>query len=112
MGQVPNPVTIYHPALDTTSIVDASTVQTWAGRGWTLHSTGTVEFERPSGNASRDEWARFAQRIGVPITDRMGRNEIRNAVDAVGRAATKVADHQVDETPSPRGTSTNPQEEG
>lgn len=34
----------------------------------------------PKGNASRDAWAKYAGFRGVPVTDEMGRNEIRAAV--------------------------------
>lgn len=34
----------------------------------------------PKGNASRDAWAKYAGFRGVPVTDQMGRNEIRAAV--------------------------------
>lgn len=36
--------------------------------------------EQPKGNASRAVWAEFARVHGVPVTEDMGRNEVREAV--------------------------------
>lgn len=38
--------------------------------------------EQPKGNAGRAAWAEYASVVGVPVTDEMGRNEIRDAVVA------------------------------
>lgn len=38
--------------------------------------------EQPKGNAGRAAWAEYAGVVGVPVTDEMGRNEIRDAVVA------------------------------
>lgn len=38
--------------------------------------------EQPKGNAGRAAWAQYAGVVGVPVTDEMGRNEIRDAVVA------------------------------
>jgi hypothetical protein len=37
--------------------------------------------DKPRGNASRDAFAEYAQTVGLPITEAMSRNDIRNLVN-------------------------------
>jgi hypothetical protein len=40
--------------------------------------------EKPKGNASRDEWADYADSIGVPYDEDAKREDIKAAVEAAG----------------------------
>ncbi|QAU06358.1 hypothetical protein SEA_WHOSEMANZ_32 [Gordonia phage WhoseManz] len=42
------------------------------------------EPEQPRGNASREAWARFANKSGVPVTDEMSRDDIKAACADAG----------------------------
>ena len=42
------------------------------------------ELDQPKGNASREAWAIFATENGVPITDEMGRDDIKSAAREAG----------------------------
>lgn len=48
----------------------------------TVHAAAEtdVTLDRPSGNATRDEWAAYAAAVGIDVDDTMGRNDIRDAV--------------------------------
>lgn len=50
--------------------------------GDTSDEGGDGTLEEPAGNASRDEWAAYAESIGVEFDDDAGRNDIRDAVEA------------------------------
>lgn len=41
---------------------------------------GAGDDEEPKGNASREAWALYAAEQGVPVTDEMGRDDIKAAV--------------------------------
>lgn len=103
MARVPNPVTIYHPELETTAEVDASTVEIWTKAGWVLNGVDQVTVPRPSGNAAREDWVRYAEQIGIPVDEHQGRNEIRKAVDDFERAADTSPADTADDNPVPQG---------
>lgn len=47
---------------------------------------GGGEDEAPPGNASREDWATYADRLGIEV-DGLGRDEIKAAVDAHGQGS-------------------------
>jgi hypothetical protein len=62
-------------------VVDADTGPL-VGAGVTNLPIEAPAIEQPKGNAGRAAWAEYAGIVGVPVTDEMGRNEIRDAVVA------------------------------
>lgn len=45
-------------------------------------SSDDTTLEKPPGNASRDDWAAYADQEGIAYSDDDGRNDIRDAVEA------------------------------
>lgn len=61
---------------------DEEQAKAWEGYGFRRQPSRVPAGDAPKGNASREEWARYAESLGVEFDEDAKRDEIKAAVEA------------------------------